>query len=57
MRDLVHLEGPPEPEEAYGRYERWLTFAYHNRVFFETSALNLGYGIEELEKGPGNKLF
>ena len=57
MRDLVHLEGPPEPEEAYGRYERWLTFAYHNRAFFETSALDLGYEIEELEKGPGNKLF
>jgi hypothetical protein len=57
MRDLVHLEDPPEPEEAYGRYERWLTFAYHNRAFFETSALDLGYEIEELEKGPGNKLF
>jgi hypothetical protein len=57
MRDLVHPEGPPDPEEAYGRYERWLTFAYHNRAFFETSALDLGYEIEEVEKGPGNKLF
>jgi len=57
MRDLVHLEDPPEPEEAYGRYERWLAFAYHNRAFFETSALDLGYGIEELESGPGRKLF
>jgi hypothetical protein len=57
MRDLVHLEEAPDPEEAYGRYERWLPFAHHNRAFFETSALDLGYEIEELEKGPGNKLF
>ena len=57
MRDLVHLEDPPDPEEAYGRYERWLVFAYHNRTFFETSALDLGYDIKELESGPGNRLF
>ncbi len=57
MRDLVHLEDPPDPEEAYGRYERWLVFAYHNRAFFETSARNLGYDIKELESGPGNRLF
>jgi hypothetical protein len=57
MRDLVHLEGPPEPEEAYDRYEQWLAFAYHNRAFFETSALDLGYEIEDLESGPGKKLF
>ena len=57
MRDLVHLEDQPNPKEAYDRYERWLTFAHHNRAFFETSALDLGYGIEELESGPGKKLF
>jgi hypothetical protein len=57
MRDLVHLEDTQDPEETYGRYERWLPFAYHNRAFFETSALDLGYEIEELEKGPGNRLF
>jgi hypothetical protein len=57
MRDLVHLEDPPDPEEAYGRYERWLPFAHHNRAFFETSAQDLGYEIEDLEKGPGNRLF
>jgi hypothetical protein len=57
MRDLVHLEDTPDPGEAYGRYERWLPFAYHNRAFFETSALDLGYEIKELEKGPGNRLF
>ena len=57
MRDLVHLEDAPDPEEAYGRYQRWLPFAYHNRAFFETSAQDLGYEIEELEKGPGNRLF
>lgn len=57
MRDLVYLEGPPDPEEAYDRYERWLIFAYHNRALFETSALDLGYEIEKLESGPGKKLF
>ena len=57
MRDLVHLEDAPDPQEAYGRYERWLPFAHHNRAFFETSALDLGYEIKELEKGPGNTLF
>ena len=57
VRDLVRLEEPPGPEEAYDRYGRWLAFAYHNRAFFETSALDLGYEIEELESGPGRKLF
>lgn len=57
MRDLVHLEDPPDPEEAYGRYERWLPFAYHNRAFFETAARDLGYELDELEGGPGEKLF
>lgn len=57
MRDLVHLEEPPDPEEAYDRYERWLAFAYRNRAFFETSALDLGYEIEELESTPGDRLF
>jgi hypothetical protein len=57
MRDLVHLEDPPDPEEAYERYKKWLDFAHHNRAFFETSAYDLGYDVKELESGPGNKLF
>ncbi len=57
MRDLVHLEDPPDPEEAYGRYGCWLDFAYHNRAFFETVVADLGYELEELEGGPGKKLF
>ncbi len=57
MRDLVHLEGLPDAEEAYGRYRLWLPFAYHNRAFFETAAEDLGYEIDELEGGPGEKLF
>ncbi|HKH09757.1 MAG TPA: potassium channel family protein [Rubrobacter sp.] len=57
MRDLVYLDEPPDPEEAYGRYERWLEFAYHNRAFFETAARDLGYELDELEGGPGEKLF
>jgi len=57
MRDLVHLGDNPDPEESYERYKKWLHFAHHNRAFFETSARDLGYGIKELESGPGNKLF
>ena len=57
MRDLVHLEDPPDPEEAYDRYSRWLPFAYHTRAFFETAAEDLGYELAELEGGPGEKLF
>jgi hypothetical protein len=57
MRDLIYLEDDPEPGESYERYKKWLLFAYHNRAFFETSARDLGYGINELESGPGNKLF
>ncbi len=57
MRDLVRLEGPADPEEAYGRYRRWLPFAYHNRAIFETAAEDLGYGLDELEGGPGERLF
>ena len=57
MRNLVHLEEPPDPEEAYERYGRWLPFAHHNRAFFETAARDLGYELDELEGGPGEKLF
>ncbi len=57
MRDLVHLEDPPDPEESYGRYKRWLPFAYRNRAFFETAAKDLGYELAELEGEPGERLF
>ena len=57
MRDLVHLQGPPDPKEAYDRYRRWLPFAYHNRALFETAAQDLGYRLDELEGDPGHRLF
>jgi hypothetical protein len=57
MRHLVSLEEPPDPEEAYDRYARWLAFAHRNRAFFETSARDLGYKLEELEGAPGRRLF
>ena len=57
MRDLVHLEDLPNPEEAYDRYGRWLAFAYRSRAFFEISAKDLGYDLDELEGGPGERLF
>ena len=38
MRELAHLEAPPDPEEAYDRYKKWLPFAHRNRAFYEASA-------------------
>ncbi|QIN84913.1 hypothetical protein GBA63_21390 [Rubrobacter tropicus] len=57
MRDLAHLEEPQDPEEAYHRYGQWLAFAHRNRAFFEASAGELGYDLEELQSGPGERLF
>jgi len=57
MRELARLEEPPDAEEAYDRYKRWLPFAHRNRAFFEASAKDLGYELEELEGGPGERLF
>ena len=57
MRELAHYEEPPDPEEAYDRYKKWLPFAHRNRAFYEASARDLGYELEELEGGPGERLF
>lgn len=57
MHDLANLDVPPDPEEAYARYEQWLPFAYRNRAFFEASASELGYNLHDLEGGPGERLF
>jgi ion channel len=57
MRDLAHLEEAPDAKEAYERYSEWLPFAHHVRAFFEASAKDLGYELEELAHGPGEKLF
>ena len=57
MRELARIEERPDPEEAYNRYRRWLPFAYRNRSFFEASAKDLGYELDELARGPGERLF
>jgi hypothetical protein len=57
MHDLAHLEGPYDPQEAYARYEKWLPFAHRNRNFFEASARDLGYDLDDLAHGPGERLF
>jgi hypothetical protein len=57
MRDLARLEGPPDTEESYDRYEEWLPFAYRSRAFFETSASDLGYELHELDRSPDKRLF
>jgi hypothetical protein len=57
MGELVHLEGPSNPKEAYARYTEWLPFAHQNRSFFEASAKDLGYELDELFEEPGERLF
>jgi hypothetical protein len=57
MRDLARLEDSPDSEEAYDRYKQWLPFAHRNRSFFEASARDLGYELDELAQGPGERLF
>ena len=57
MQDLVQLDDRPDPGEAYGRYKEWLPFAHRNRAFFEAAARDLGYGRDELEGGPGERLY
>lgn len=57
MRELARIEEPPDPEEAYERYRSWLPFTHHARTFFEATARDLGYEIEELAQGPGERLF
>jgi Ion channel len=57
MREIAHLEARPDPDEAYERYKKWLPFAHRNRSFFEASARDLGYELDELARGPGQRLF
>jgi hypothetical protein len=57
MREIAHLEDRPDPDEAYERYKKWLPFAHRNRSFFEASARDLGYELDELARGPGERLF
>ena len=57
MHDLTRLQGPSDPQEAYARYEEWLPFAHRNRTFFEASARDLVYNLDDLAHGPGERLF
>ncbi len=57
MRDLVRTQDSADPEECYERYKEWLPFAHRNRAFFEATARELGYGLEELDRNPGDRLF
>jgi hypothetical protein len=57
MRELARLEEPPDAKESYARYTEWLPFSHHVRAFFEASAKDLGYELEELTQDPGRRLF
>ncbi len=57
MRDLARLEDAPDPKEGFERYKEWAPFAQRNRAFFEASASDLGYDLEDLAQEPGKRLF
>jgi len=57
MRKLAGIEEQPTAGESYDRYKEWLPFAHRNRAFFEASARDLGYELEDLNYGPSERLF
>jgi len=57
MRELALIKEAPDPKEAYSRYLDWLPFAHRNRAFYEASARDLGFELEELAHLPGERLF
>ena len=57
MHDLARLEGSPDVKESYGRYLEWLPYTHRVRDFFEASAKDLGYKLDELAQTPGERLF
>ena len=57
MQNLARLEGPPDVKDAYRRYLEWLPYTHRVRVFFEASAKDLGYRLDELSQIPGERLF
>ena len=52
MRRLAEIEGPPDAEETYERYKRWLPFAAESREFVSTLARDLGTDLEQLHAEP-----
>ena len=57
MHEIARLEEAPDAKESYGRYLEWLPFAHRSRAFFEASAKDLGYKLDELAQVPGERLF
>jgi hypothetical protein len=57
MRDLARLEDAPDPKDGFERYKEWVPFAQRNRAFFEASARDLGYDLDDLAQEPGKRLF
>jgi len=56
MQDLAR-KASTDSEECYDRYKEWLPFAHRNWTFFEATAKELGYGLHELDRNPGDRLF
>jgi hypothetical protein len=52
MRGLAAIDAPADPEEAYGRYRRWLPFAAESAEFVAAMAADLGTDLGDLEAEP-----
>ena len=57
MRDLARTQDSPDPKECYESYKECPPFAHRNRAFYEATARELGYGLRELDRNPGERLF
>ena len=57
MWELADLDEPPDVKDAYKRYLEWLPYNHRVRTFFEASARDLGYNLDELAQSPGERLF
>ena len=57
MHEIAHLDETPDVKESYARYLEWLPYTHRVRAFFEASAKDLGYKLDELAQTPGERLF
>lgn len=57
MKELARIEETPDVKDSYGRYLEWLPYTHRVRAFFEASAKDLGYKLDELAQTPGERLF
>jgi hypothetical protein len=57
IRDLAASEGPPDWQEAYGRYVEWNAFSARGRAFVQTASRDLGLQPEEICRDAARSRF